>query len=136
MAEGFTQLSAEDLGGGDALSQLNEQLKLAIANILDINKDPTATRTVTLKIKFVPVKGKERQEYAIEYQADAKLPPDAPGHDDLFLAKGKGYTPVARQMSFEEAFDPETGEVYENAPAETEGVTKLQPASNAEGGDK
>ncbi len=120
MIEGYKLLTAEAIGGGDALSQLDEQLALAIENILDVNKDPSATRTVTLKIKIKPVK--ERSEYLIEFQAEAKLPPDVAGVDHLFLAKDKGYVPIAKQLTLDD-FDRDTGE-----------VTDLHKASRENGG--
>jgi len=129
MQDAYTQLKAENIGGGDALSQLNEELQRAVDNILDINKDPTAIRRVVLTIKLKPVK--ERQEYLIEFQAEAKLPPDTAGVDHLFLAKGKGYVPTMKQMAFED-FDPVTGEVKEE-PEETSNVRPLGTASNGEG---
>jgi len=120
---GFTRLTAETLGNGEALSQLNEELDRAIENILDINKDPTAVRQVSLRVKFRPVKGKEREEYLIEYQADSKLPPDSAGVQALFLAKKKGFVPQMEQLSLEDTFDEDTGELIE------QGVTPIT-ASN------
>ncbi|MCP4569002.1 MAG: hypothetical protein GY841_15620 [FCB group bacterium] len=111
MPDGFRKLTAETLGNGEAISQLNEELDRAVENILDINKDPSVTRKVTLVVKITPVKGKERQEYMIEYQADSKLPSDAAGVQPLFLNRETGYVPNMEQMSFEESFDEETGEV-------------------------
>ena len=132
MSKAYTELTAESIAGGDAMSQLNEQLKLAVENILDVNKDPTAIRKVTLTIKLRPVK--ERQEYLVEFQADAKLPPDDGGVDHMFLAKGKGYVQTARQMTFDE-FNPETGEVYEEEEG-GENVTPLGAGSQGNGGNK
>lgn len=129
MSKGYTRLTAEAIGGGDALSQLNEQLHLAVENLLDINKDPAAMRKVILTIKLKPVK--DRQEYLIEFQAEAKLPPDHAGVDHLFLARGKGFVPTSKQMTFEN-FDPDTGEVFEAAG----NVTPLDSASNGEGKEK
>lgn len=125
MTEQFTELTAESLGGGDALSQLNEQLRLAIENIKDIDKDPMATRTVKLEIKFKYEK--ERQGYRAEFQASSKLPPDVAGVDHVYIhsTKNIGYVSVQKQMSLdeiEEHFDPETGE---------EIPLSIRPADNA-----
>jgi hypothetical protein len=128
MSGDFTEIVVEELGNGDAISQVNEHLKLAIENILDINKDPTLVREVSLKIKFKPLKGREREEYVVEFQASSKLPPDAAGQHAMVLAKGKGYLPKMKQLTFEESYDPVSGEVLD----EGENVTKLDPAK-AEG---
>ncbi len=132
MGNGYTELTAESLGDGDALSQLNEELNLAVGNILDINKDPSAIRKVMLTVKIIPVKGMEREKYMVEFQASSKLPPDAAGVQPLVLSRGKGYLHEMKQLSFDEDFDPGTGEVNEN----NEGVTPIKASNGDAEGSK
>ena len=127
MTRGYTKLTAESLGNGDAISQLNGELNRAVENILDINTDPGAVRKVMLTVKITPVKGKERQEYMLEFQASSKLPPDAAGVQTLFLGEGKGFISEMEQLSFDESFNSDTGEVT----PEHEGVTPIK-ASNGD----
>ncbi len=138
MGNGYVNFTAESIGGGDFISQINEQLDLLVANILDINKDPTAKRKVVATIVVKPVK--DRSEYTIEFQAEAKLPSDSAGVDILAISKKQGYVPASKQMTIDEfttreaisdGYDPDTGEVLESG-----NVTPFGATSNGEGDGK
>jgi len=87
----------ETLGNGDAIAQVDHQIKEAIKNVLDPNTKAEAPRQVNLKITIVP--NHDRSEAQVKYQATAKLAPDAEGKDQLFFnQKGNAFVHKGEQL--------------------------------------
>ena len=108
----WEEINLEQLGGGRAMSQVNECLRKVVANIIDPNTDPKQARTVTLKIKLKPAA--DRSSADVEYQAEAKLAADSAGADHLSISRnGKGYINTMTQADLpgtEARLVPETQE--------------------------
>lgn len=113
MSQSWVESTLESIGSGQAIDQVNHQLKEVYKNIQDVNTDPQARRSITLKITFKP--NHDRSEASVEFQTTAKLAPDAVGVDQVnFNPTGKAFVMKAEQLPLgvsEERFDPESGEV-------------------------
>jgi len=112
MGTNYLEATLETIGGGEAIIQVNHQLKEVFKNIQDPNTDPKAKRSVTLKITIKP--NHTRDQADVEYETVAKFAPDAVGKDQLeFNQTGKGFVQKAEQLPLttREDFDPESGEV-------------------------
>jgi len=118
MKDAFEVATLETIAGGDAVSQMNFQIQNAIDNIRDPNTEPTAPRTISLKITLKPDNNREKVE--CKFQASAKLAPDAHGRDLLHLSRSAAYVSQARQMDFEE-LDPANVEHIDDAVGGKEG---------------
>ena len=98
----YEQLCVENLGDGKALEKVNFELGRLIANCLDPNTDPKATRTVVLKIKVKPVQ--DRSSAEVTFVAESKIAADVEGVETIHLTKdGAAFVNTAKQMSIEEA---------------------------------
>lgn len=118
MKDAYEVATLETIAGGDAVSQMNFQIQKALENIRDPNTEPTAARTVVLKITLKPDNNREKVE--CKFQASAKLAPDAHGKDLLHLSRTSAFVSQARQMDFDD-LDPENVEHLGDAAGEAGG---------------
>lgn len=113
MSQNWIDATLETLDNGEAINQVNHQLRAVFKNIMDLNTDPKAKRTVTLKIHIKP--NHDRTQAGVEHQTTVSLAPDAVGVDQLsFNQAGNAFVQKGEQLPLGiEAtdFDPESGEV-------------------------
>lgn len=113
----FDELNVSSIDGGRVIASVDYQLQKAIENCLDVNTEPKARRSVTLKITIVPTSDRTKAE--ITYEASAKLAADATGADTLTFGRDKKGYVHKQQLGFDEwqarqeHVNPETGEVTE-----------------------
>jgi hypothetical protein len=81
----YIEASLETISDGKAIQAVDYELAKVIENCKDPNTDPTGVRTVTLNIKIKPSQDRQRAEIA--FQAISKLAPDAPGVDQIVIAR-------------------------------------------------
>lgn len=114
----YLKVSLEAIAGGKAIVEVNHQIQKVINNCLDVNTDPKATRSVTLKINFKPTIDRANAE--IEFTADCKLATESQGVDQLFLNQREGFVQDVEQLkifcedkdeNLHEIINPITGEV-------------------------
>lgn len=85
---------ADEIDNGNMIAQLDEELRRAVEDVLDVNKKSTAARTVNLKITVAPAKS--RREAEVTYKCEAKLA----SHDDrdsttIWLDRDRNGEPIA-----------------------------------------
>lgn len=81
-------LNLLNIGKGSALEIFDHNLAKVIENIADVNTDPEATRTITLKITFKPFKDRSGAETKVD--ARATLAPVKAVESSIFLARSNG----------------------------------------------
>lgn len=70
------ELNSATLAAGGLIERLNEEIRKAVANCLDVNTEAKKTRTVTLKIKIKPDKTRSFADVSVE-TSSALCPPEA-----------------------------------------------------------
>lgn len=79
-------VSLDSLGGGAAVERFNYELARVLNNIVDINTNPTAVRTVTLTLKIKP---NEERNFAInDIAVSSKLAPIKPVTTSMHISEG------------------------------------------------
>lgn len=73
MAEEFKKLSIQNVAGGAAAELFDHSIQEVLENILDDNREPEQTRTITLVFKIDP--NRERNSASISVQAKNGLAP-------------------------------------------------------------
>lgn len=103
-------LSIADLNTGHIIEQVNEELRLVAANILDPNTDAEKPREVSLVLKLKP--SKNRNAFTIDAQVKSKLAPVQAIESLVFISQKRDGTIVlsARDEKQEEMFNGETAE--------------------------
>ena len=113
-----------DLDEGKALAQLNKAVHKAHENIADLNTEPKANRTVTLKLTLAA--SENRAAVGIKYKIESKIVGEKGGAVMVTLErdrKGRVHASEIRprsrtiEMDFGDGtgkdYDPETGEVID-----------------------
>lgn len=88
-------LTIHDIDRGYLVAQIDEYLAKAVADIADLNKQPTKKRTVKIEINFAP--SKSRRDAQVTYSVDLK-PSRHVERDSstIFLGKAEDGTPIAK----------------------------------------
>lgn len=109
--ENYVEVSLETIAGGEAIQQVNFELKRAIENCLDVNTEAKAKRQVILKIVIAP--DEERKSAMVNFAAESKLPGDRPGIEKLLFAKDSAFVNTAHQVTFDEFIKEQNKDVVE-----------------------
>lgn len=118
------RLTLATMCGGAIQEKFNRSLKKVMDNILDPNMDPEKKRIITIKLTFQPNE-KDPEQVGVDVKVQEQLPAENGVGTMMFMSKdletGKGTVVESRrgeikgQLDFSdvwnEAFDPETGEV-------------------------
>ncbi len=78
------------LGGGALVEHFDIELERVLKNIEDVNTDPEAARTITLKVTFKP--NEERSIADIHISAASKLASIKPTRTVVYMGKKLGKT--------------------------------------------
>lgn len=99
-------VSLANLAAGAAVELFDEELRKALANILDPNTEAESTRTITLKVTIKPNDLREMGAVAIE--ATSKLAPYKGTGTQIYIGS-KGNDPVAFEWNPKQTslFQPE-----------------------------
>lgn len=90
-----TNLTIDDIDRGLLVEQINAVIAEAIADIADINKEATKTRTVAVAIRFQP--SKSRRECTVDFQVILKPSTHIPRDPTtIYLGKAEDGTPIAK----------------------------------------
>lgn len=89
------QKSILEMARGAIMERADYEMAAIIANILDVNTNPTKERVLTLTVKFKP--DTERQQIGVNVVAKSKLEPTNPVTTALFLT-GEGADATAYEM--------------------------------------
>ena len=122
-------MSLDRLAGGALLERFNLAMRQIVQNIADTNADPQKARTLTIKLTFKPDAGRSVKT---SIATNVRLAP--PIADETMMLIGKDARTGTVQMSEiddasqavsvqgnmipappVQAFDPDTGEIYETA---------------------
>lgn len=82
-------VTLDNLGGGAAAEMFQESLKKVIANIVDPNTKPDATRSITLQMKIKPNKN-QRDMCVVELSVNEKLATVLPFETAIFVGMKQG----------------------------------------------
>lgn len=82
-------VTLDNLGGGAAAEMFQESLKKVIANIVDPNTKPDATRSITLQMKIKPNKN-QRDMCVVELLVSEKLATVLPFETAIFVGMKQG----------------------------------------------
>lgn len=100
----FEEVSVVNIKGGEAVQKIDFEISRAIANCIDLNTDPKAKRTVTLKLTFVP--SPDRSGATVMAQASSKLCPDVAAVEHVIISQnGQGLVNTAKQTDIHELID-------------------------------
>lgn len=108
--EELPRLSLDTIGGGAAAELFQQELDKVLENVLDPNTDPTAKRTITLKITIVP--SESRTQAAVGVEADSRLAPFNGASGVVFVGRRMGraiavaHDPKQMQMKWDAADKP------------------------------
>jgi len=116
MDEKFKLASLQSIAGGEAIAQFDFQLNRAIENCLDVNTEAKAKRQVVLKVTILPTE--DRKSAMVTFNAEAKLPGDRPGIEQLHFAKNEAFVNTAHQMTFDDFVKANSKNVIEFDDAE------------------
>ena len=100
------ELTLVNIRSGIAVEMFDQELQRVLPNIRDLNTDPKAKRSVTLKVTFTP--WEERNGMDIEIQASSKLAAVKAEAAQAFVGEYKGkvvavcHDPQQLQMKFDE----------------------------------
>lgn len=105
MSPSLTPVNLENIDGGGAVEQVNHVLKKIYENVQDRSTDPEAKRVLVLTIVIEP--NETREDAALSYQVQAKLPGPKARSTAIFFAEEHG-KPIAlsRDLRQIDAFDP------------------------------
>lgn len=119
------EVTLESLRGGAAVELWQHCWEKLVRNVLDIDTDPKAKRSVVLKVEVKPAE--DRGEAVVKVSAEAKLAPPRANAGTVHFGKGRDGKPVA--VDFDPAqrdmFDPERGS----------GITPIDVRRRAAGDD-
>lgn len=100
-------VSLDTLGNGAAVERFNYELARVLRNIVDINTDPKAVRSVTLKVSLKP--SDERNFAVADIQVTSKLAPIKPATTSMHISEGMAgnvrateFNPQQQQMPFQQ----------------------------------
>jgi hypothetical protein len=82
------RVTLETLGKGAAVELFNHELQKAIADALDVNADPKATRQVQLTVKLLPTE--DRAAAHLEAKVSTKLAGPSPVGTMVFIGMEGG----------------------------------------------
>lgn len=114
-----TEISILELARGAVMEQVNNEMSRVMANILDPNTEPKATRKLTITLTFKP--DESREIVATTAQAKATLAPVKPVAASIIVASGKDGKPVAAELT---KHDPNQMTIFEEP--EPEKIIKLE----------
>jgi len=108
MERGITLTS---IGGGAAVEKFGIEWDRLVSNVLDPNTEPTATRTITIKVTVKPDRNREMS--AVTIDCSSKLAPDV-GYDTQVyfsvdrhgIAKATEYNPRQRSLFEDDGITP------------------------------
>lgn len=93
--ENETNLKLAEIDRGLLVEQVDEYLAQCIADIADVNKEPTKKRTVQITITFQP--SRSRREAAVSYQVSLKPSTHIERESStIYLGKAEDGTPIAK----------------------------------------
>lgn len=106
-------LQVTEIDGGLLIEQINEELKIIVADIADINKKPTVTREITVKIKLSP--SKSRREATLVYNVTSK-PSTHIDRDPttIYLGKNSSGEMIAKPWVPNQQVLPHVAEAFNN----------------------
>lgn len=84
----LTEVSLDTVCRGAAPEVFEHEFKKILANIQDLNTDPTEVREITLKFKFKPLDS--REEAQCRLQVSSKLAAMAPVGGHMFMGRADG----------------------------------------------
>lgn len=135
-------ISMDRFKGGALLELFNRAMRQIASNIMDPNTDPEKARTLTIKMTFKP--GKSRRSMKTSFAANVSLAPPLAEETVMLIGQDTrtgniqmgeiddqsnavsvqgSMIPVKAEVVPQappvQAFDPETGEIYETAAQQT-----------------
>jgi hypothetical protein len=103
----FGNLSIKDIDRGFLVEQIDEHLKMAYADVLDLNKEATKKRTVNIQIVIMPEKS--RRAAQVDWNVDLKPSSHIKRESQtIFLGKDKNGNAIAT------AFDPKQPVLFDS----------------------
>jgi len=69
--EGITHISLQSLAGGAAVERFNDELEAVLRNVLDVNTEAEAKRTINLSVELLP--NEERTSMTIKIKCSSKV---------------------------------------------------------------
>jgi len=103
------EMTLETLAGGAAGELFLHELERVAENILDVNTEADAVRSITLKVTIKP--GDERGSAGVTVTCASKLGPQKGAATTMFLGRRIGGKPIVTQFDQKQmqlAFDKET----------------------------
>lgn len=94
----WEEVSLEAICRGDAINQIDHQLRRVVENIRDPNTDAQAARKITLTVTFRPDANRSGAE--ITFKVETKFAGDMPGSDRIVISpsSGIGYVSSMEQL--------------------------------------
>ena len=87
-SEDYQTVSLPTIGNGAASELFEDELARVLENILDVNTEPDAVRSITLTVKIRPTK--DRDMGAVSIEAKSKLAPFFAADTTWFMGRHKG----------------------------------------------
>lgn len=88
---------------GAAPEVFAHEFRKVLANVQDLNTDPTEVRTITMKFKFKPLDSREEAQVRMEIQT--KLAAVAPVGGHMFMGRSDGQFRATTHDTQQEALD-------------------------------
>ena len=125
------KISLDEFAGGAMNKQFNEAFAEVLDNLLDPNTSVKEKRTITITVTLATTE--YRDTAAAKVETRTKLAKRVPGTQLIDIGRfedGTMYAKEFRNNPGQQRFDMETGEIFEEAPAD--GAYQVTPIKKAE----